>query len=226
MTDFRLAIPRSNGLFQNHHSVRGSTANVYQNGLSVYDPPGSSPFLNRASVEPLSNRCLIPADSCSPADTVDEWVVLERGAEHEATILAHEGVKCLSRPEYQLQDSLINTPISSLADLSPYHASPPPSSGSPDSVLSQDESVFSNTEKTPSLKKFKCQRPGCSYAADRQDHVRDHDRAHHRGIYYVCDDWCVPNCLFSIIATNLDISVTRNMFTRGISPPIHHATPK
>ena len=155
---------------------------------------------------------------------MDEWAAeLQRGAEREATILAHEGYQCLGRPEYQLQYSLISTPLSSQGDLSP--ASPPPSSESPGSVVSQEGSISSKTKKT-SLKKFKCRDPECDYAADRQDHVRDHHRAHHLGIYYECELWCVPNCFSSIIATNPDISVTRNMFTRGISPPIYHATPK
>ena len=161
---------------------------------------------------------------------MDEWVVLQRGAELEAEILAHEGYQCLRRPEYQLQDSLIGTPLSSEPELSPYDASPPPSSESPDSVTSHDESVVYSTiqtiDKTSSPKRFKCTYPRCRYAADRQDHVNDHHRAHHLGIYYECDRWCVPNCLSSIIAANLDVSVRRNMFTRGISPPIHHATPK
>jgi hypothetical protein len=159
-------------------------------------------------------------------------VELQRGAEREAKILEHDGPQCLLRPEYRLDgNGLIGTsPYSQGIDLSPFEASPPPSSESPDSVLSQDGSAESHiTNKTfystnnASPKKFPCGDPGCPYSADRRDHVSDHFRARHLGIYYRCSLWCVPNCPSSIIDIYLNISVERNILTREISNLIHHA---
>ena len=185
-------------------------------------------------MEPLSNRCLIPAGPCPRPNTIDELAAeLQRGVEIEAAILEHEGYQCLRRPEYQFQDSeTISTPLSSQGfDLSPYDTSPPPSTESPDSVLSQDgPPVFSQTptagestdfSHTSSLKRFKCSHPDCPHAASRQDHVRDHYRVHHQGIYYECDKWCVPSRLSSMVDTNLNIVATGNGATREISPLIH-----
>lgn len=158
------------------------------------------------NVQLLSNGRPVPAGACSRAQTIEEFAAeLERGVAIEAAILAHHGPQCLLRPEYQFGDNGLFSPLTSPAiDLSPYETSPPSSTESPGSVLSQDgPAVFSGTPRTDqsvnsnhntSRKKFPCHDPSCDYAADRRDHVNDHFRKKHQGILYECDRWCVPNC--------------------------------
>lgn len=135
--------------------------------------------------------------------TIDELASeLANGAKLQSAILAREGHRCLLRPEYQFEDckTSLGTPFSvQNIDLHPYEASPPSSSDSPDSVFTQNGSSISpksqgrgreiDSERDYSLKRFKCVHPGCSYGADRQDHVKDHHRARHLGIYYTCGEW-------------------------------------
>ena len=153
----------------------------------------------------ISNRCLICTGAYVAKNDIEEWAAEhQRGAELQAKILAREGHLCLLRAEYRFQDYEpdLGTPLTfQNVNLSPCEVSPPSSSESPDSDLNQEGSViFSRTQvqdkaidcgHSLSLKKFKCNYPRCSrsYASDRQDHVEDHHRAHHLGIYYECNPW-------------------------------------
>jgi hypothetical protein len=216
-------LPGSGGIYRDQYSTGDLITNVYPSGLgfsgshglndlAIREAAGSSSSFIGVRVAPVSNRCLIPAGAHLQANGIEELSIeLERGVELQAAVLSREGYKCLLRPEYQFQDNeLISTTLRFQdIDLSPYEASPPPSSESPDSVLSHDGSVVSpqthptnspiDSGHNSSLKRFKCLHPGCSYAADRKDHVKYHYQARHQGIYHVCDLWCVPNCSCSII---------------------------
>jgi hypothetical protein len=175
-----------------------------------------------------------------PANTFEELEAEWRtGVESATAIFAQEGHYCLLRREYQFDDNELSfgTPfLHQNSDLSPYDPPPPPSSESPDSILSQDGSGVSSGARLLDgsgdyshihlLKKFKCHHSGCPYAADRQDHTRDHYKAHHEGNYYVCDVWYAFDLLFSILDIDLRVLVTRSMFTRETLPPIRHATNK
>ena len=133
----------------------------------------------------------------------------------QAEILAKDGYTCLDREEYQFSDIQFatSTSCSSQKSIIPQLSmSSPPYSDSPDSIPSQDGSEMSpgaySSYKSGSKSVFKCKHPRCRYAASRQDHVRDHFKAHHEGNYYQCSSWYAynPDLLISLLTKHFSPS--------------------
>jgi len=150
-------LPDGSEIYRDQYSIGNITTSICPSGLGlpgshelnylrIHESAGSSSSFIWAGVEPVSDRCIIPAGTCAQKGSIEELAAeLERGVTFEAAILQQEGYQCLLRPEYQFQDKgHIKAPLPfQNIDLSPFEPSPPLSSESPDSVLSQDGSVVS-----------------------------------------------------------------------------------